>query len=98
MPASAIKHRLSFVLKPGSEYLQNRLSQISVPVLVLAGESDNTLPSEREARRLADNIPKGSRKMFKGGHLILDDRVNVTDIIRTSNVAPLSWKKDPVTG
>jgi len=98
MPPPTVKHRLK-VLEDGSKMIEGHLEQAEVPCLVVAGEDDAVLPSKDEAKRLKQAMPKCSTTVVKGGHLLLDGAVNVTQIVlKSSLVSPQSFRKNPVDG
>ncbi len=61
--------------------LRERLSQIRVPTLVVAGTQDRLLNAERAAKIIAAEIPRSRLKLLEGmGHLALvSGRVRVRD-------------------
>ncbi len=52
--------------------VEDRLSEIRIPVLFIAGERDLLIPSVREARTMASRMPNATIKIIKGaGHACL---------------------------
>jgi len=57
------------IMAPLGFNVENRLSEIRRPALILAGEADQVVPAEN-ARRLAAKLPKAQLQIFAGaGHL-----------------------------
>lgn len=73
--------------------LSDRLSDIRVPTLVVAGTEDRLLNAVRSARIIASAIPRAQLKLLKGtGHLALvSGRVRVRDWLNEfqANVGPI---------
>jgi len=63
--------------------LEDRLSQINVPTLFVAGDKDLLVPSVKEAKRMASRMPNASVRVIKGaGHAcLLGDRLRVADLL-----------------
>ena len=98
LPAETLKFRLSQWLPTGSQFVNQRLDQIRVPTLVVAGSDDNMLPSKSEGARLSKNIKNCTVKDVRGsGHFVLDSRVNLTQVILDSPLRPIPKEKyDPI--
>lgn len=97
LPPATIRHRLDKLLLPGAKKVLSGVENVSVPVLLLAGDKDNLLPSSEETRRLYELLPNCKRVVAGGaGHLVLDERVNVTAMLLDSPVAPSSLRFDAV--
>jgi pimeloyl-ACP methyl ester carboxylesterase len=61
----------SAAMVPAARRLSARISQIHVPVTILAGEEDRIVSPERQARRLHDLIPGSRLVLLPGaGHMI----------------------------
>jgi pimeloyl-ACP methyl ester carboxylesterase len=63
--------------------LEERLSQIRVPTLLIAGDKDMLVPSVEEARRMARLIPNATVEVIKGaGHAcLLGDKLKISDLL-----------------
>ena len=100
IPAATLDHRITRWLPVGTSVLQNNLSKIDIPSLVLVGSDDKMLPSEQEASRLENEMPHCEKKIVKGaGHFVLDQRVNLTDAILQSHIFPSAEEElnyDPI--
>ncbi|KAM3567635.1 hypothetical protein VYU27_010224, partial [Nannochloropsis oceanica] len=70
-------------LQPGASSLPSSLlASIATPTVIAAGAQDRLLPSIQEARRLQRHLPDASIIRLEGsGHISLDARVNLTDIL-----------------
>jgi pimeloyl-ACP methyl ester carboxylesterase len=100
LPAGLLEHRLRW-LTMAAPVVNSRLSRISIPTIVIAGDSDQLLPSSDEASRLVDAIPNCEKLVVPGrGHFVLDSNVNLTEAIVFSNIDPLGKKQgkpyDPI--
>jgi pimeloyl-ACP methyl ester carboxylesterase/1-acyl-sn-glycerol-3-phosphate acyltransferase len=96
LPAESVAHRVSMWLPVGAQLLTDeRLANLHVSTLVVAGEDDNFLPSKDEAERLTKILPKCEKLIVKGaGHFVLDNRVNLTEAIVYSDIDPLKLRSD----
>jgi len=89
MPQATLKWRLEEWLANGCEAMNNKedlLGNANVPVLIVAGELDNTLPSMKEAKRLS-GLFKNTRTMIHctpgAGHAhTVGSRVDLTALMR----------------
>ena len=85
LPPDLVLHRVRDWLLVGSQILtEQRLKSLTVPTLVVAGSQDVFLPSNDEVKRLEKllpNISKPSLVIEDAGHLVLDNRVNLTEAI-----------------
>jgi pimeloyl-ACP methyl ester carboxylesterase len=63
--------------------IEERLSQIEVPTLLVAGDKDLLVPSVKEAKRMARRMPNAEVRVVKGaGHAcLLGDRLRVSDLL-----------------
>jgi pimeloyl-ACP methyl ester carboxylesterase len=63
--------------------VEERLSGIQAPTLLVAGEKDWLIPSVREARAMAERMPNATVKIIEGaGHAcLLGNRVCLADIL-----------------
>ena len=63
--------------------IEDRLSQIRVPTLFVAGDKDLLVPSVREAKRMAKQVPNAEVKVVKGaGHAcLLGNKLRVADLL-----------------
>ena len=63
--------------------IEDRLSQIQVPTLFVAGDKDLLVPSVREAKRMARRIPNAEVRVIRGaGHAcLLGNRLRVADLL-----------------
>jgi pimeloyl-ACP methyl ester carboxylesterase len=83
----SLRFRLKNWLKDGARFVNPRLKNLQVPVLVLAGEEDRMLPSTEEADRLQGLIPMCEVEILpRVGHapLLNPDVVDLADIISRS--------------
>uniref|UniRef100_A0A7S4HRM0 AB hydrolase-1 domain-containing protein n=1 Tax=Odontella aurita TaxID=265563 RepID=A0A7S4HRM0_9STRA len=100
LPADIVEHRVGQWLPVGSKVVNPRLSSLNVPTLVIAGQEDNMLPTKKEADRLVNIMPNCTKMEIEGsGHFVLDERVNLTNAIIESNIAPIELPKidyDPI--
>jgi pimeloyl-ACP methyl ester carboxylesterase len=104
LPALTLEHRVTKWLPVGTSVVNNpqRLSMLSVPTLVVAGNDDNMLPTKEEANRLGKSLPDCVKLDVSGsGHFVLDS-VNLTEVLLDSHIDPLDMKKtskpyDPIT-
>ncbi len=54
--------------------IRDRLGELEVPALFLAGDHDKLVPSVREARFMAERVPQATLKILEGyGHICLID-------------------------
>ena len=52
--------------------VRDRLGELGMPVLFLASERDHLVPAEREARAMAERVPRASVRVLPGhGHICL---------------------------
>ncbi len=67
-----------------------RLQQLQLPVLVIAGGRDRLLPSVDEAERLAEAIPNAQMYALpESGHAcLLEANVNLSNILKSTQFAP----------
>ena len=72
--------------------LDDRLSEIEAPTLIIAGEKDLLIRSVREARLMAARMPNATVKVVKGaGHAcLLGSRVNLARILADWSFATVS--------
>lgn len=63
--------------------IEDRLLEIAVPTLFVAGDKDLLVPSVKEAERMARRMPNARVKVIKGaGHAcLLGDRLRVADLL-----------------
>ena len=63
--------------------LEDRLAEIQMPTLFIAGDKDLLIPSAREAQAMAARMPNAKVKIIKGaGHAgLLGNRVRLADLI-----------------
>lgn len=63
--------------------IEAQLSQIQAPTLFIAAEKDRLIRSAREARRMAERMPRASVRTVKGaGHAcLLGNRVHLAEIL-----------------
>ncbi|KAL3796794.1 hypothetical protein HJC23_010941 [Cyclotella cryptica] len=104
LPAATVEHRVLKWLPVGTSVVNSpqRLSNLDVPTLVIAGNDDNMLPTKDEANRLAKLLPDCVKMDILGsGHFVLDS-VNLTDVLLDSHIDPLDLRQnssyDPITG
>ena len=65
--------------------MKDRLGEVPVPVVVAAGTQDRVLPSVSEAARLRAALPDCTSLRLQGsGHISLDSRFNMTDVLTRS--------------
>ncbi|CAB1116918.1 unnamed protein product [Ectocarpus sp. CCAP 1310/34] len=86
-PQHQLKWRLTHWLDEGSKVVEERLQELTLPVLVLAGSEDHMLPSAEEAARLYDLIPTCQQVVLRGvGHAALHNpsEVNLCALLRDS--------------
>eukprot|EP00956_Cyclotella_meneghiniana_P020433 scaffold36169_cov66-Cyclotella_meneghiniana.AAC.2 len=100
LPAAAVEHRVLKWLPVGTSVVNNlqRLGNLDVPTLVIAGIDDNMLPTKEEANRLAKVLPDCVKMDIVGsGHFVLDS-VNLTEVLLDSHIDPLDNQKpyDPI--
>jgi len=101
LPPEVLEHRVGWLIS-GTSVVNSRLGQIDVPSLVVVGEDDKLLPSNKEADRLVEALPTSEKLSVRGrGHFVLDENVNLTEAILYSKIDPLDWQKkkkkfDPV--
>ena len=102
LPPGLLEHRIKNWFFVGSPLVNSRLSQLETPTLIVVGTDDKLLPSRREAQRLTKIIPNVEKLEVQGsGHLVLDDKVNLTEaIIYSKLIDPLNLKStkayDPI--
>lgn len=93
LPPELLEHRVSEWLTIGVPVISQRLPEIDLPTLVVAGREDALMPSEEEAKRLVDILPNAKSLVVPDrGHFVLDDTVNLTEAILYSDLDPLEWK------
>jgi hypothetical protein len=105
LPPDMLEHRVTRWLTVGTQVVNPRLSELKLPVLIVAGEDDRLMPSKQEAVRLSKILPRSEKLVVKGrGHFVLDEDVNLTEAILYSKIDPLSWDMeaarksyDPIT-
>ena len=100
LPAAAVEHRVLKWLPVGTSVVNNlqRLGNLDVPTLVIAGIDDNMLPTKEEANRLAKVLPDCVKMDIVGsGHFVLDS-VNLTEVLLDSHIDPFDNQKpyDPI--
>ena len=63
--------------------IEDRLYEIQVPVIFIAGDRDFLVPSAKEARAMAARMPNATVKIIKGaGHAcLLGDRVCLAELL-----------------
>lgn len=63
--------------------VEDRLSEIAVPTLFIAGDQDMLIPSVREAREMAEQMPNARLRIIKGaGHAcLLGNRVQLAELL-----------------
>jgi len=63
--------------------IEERLSQIKVPTLLVAGDKDLLVPSVKEAKRMARQMPNAEVRVVKGaGHAcLLGNKLRVSDLL-----------------
>ncbi|HYP28937.1 MAG TPA: alpha/beta hydrolase, partial [Blastocatellia bacterium] len=63
--------------------IEDRLPQIRVPTLFVAGDKDLLVPSVTEAKRMARRVPNAEVRVIKGaGHAcLLGNRLRVADLL-----------------
>ncbi|CAM9512475.1 unnamed protein product [Ectocarpus sp. 4 AP-2014] len=86
-PQHQLKWRLTHWLDEGSKVVEERLQELTLPVLVLAGSEDHMLPSAEEAARLYDLIPTCQQVVLRGvGHAALHNpgEVNLCALLKDS--------------
>lgn len=83
LPQDTLAWRLS-LLKQGSQYVEPLLKEVKQRVLLLASERDFLIPSESEAKRLANIVPRCRSKILRGrSHSLLQEAgVNLVDILK----------------
>jgi hypothetical protein len=101
LPAITVEHRVLKWLPVGTSVVNNpqRLSNLNIPTLVVAGNDDNMLPTKEEATRLAKLLPDCVKMDILGsGHFVLDS-MNLTEVLLDSHINPLDTQKtyDPIT-
>lgn len=95
LPAKVVEFRVAQWLPVGCDVVLPRLHKIDVPTLVIAGEDDNMLPSKGEAERLVQVMKNCTSLSVKGsGHLVLDQRFNLTEAIIDGPFDPFGKSKD----
>lgn len=95
LPAAVVEHRVLKWLPVGTSVVNNlqRLGNLDVPTLVIAGIDDNMLPTKEEANRLAKVLPNCVKMDIAGsGHFVLDS-VNLTEVLLDSHIDPLDNQK-----
>jgi pimeloyl-ACP methyl ester carboxylesterase len=89
LPAETLLHRVSQWLGVGTSLVNGRLASLQTPTLVVAGDQDRIMPSDKEVVRLAKLIPSCETLLVRGrGHFVLDENVNLTEAILYSNIDP----------
>jgi len=78
-----LKWRVKNWVLDGSRKVNERLGEVKVPVLAIAGTSDMLLPSEEEALRFEKGIPDCKVQLVDGaGHAgVIDQRTDLTQLI-----------------
>ena len=63
--------------------VEDRLSEIQAPTLLIAGDKDLLIPSAREARSMAARMPNAKVKIIQGaGHAcLLGNLVRLADLM-----------------
>ena len=102
LPAETLQHRVNQWLSVGTTIVNERLPGLQVPTLVVVGDQDRIMPSDKEVERLMEVIPSCEKLVVRGrGHFVLDETVNLTEAILFSNIDPLKQKQqrkyDPIT-
>ena len=102
LPAETLQHRVNQWLSVGTSIVNERLPSLQVPTLVVVGDQDRIMPSDKEVERLMEVIPSCEKLVVRGrGHFVLDENVNLTEAILYSNIDPLKQKQqrkyDPIT-
>mgnify|MGYP005849006153 CR=1 FL=1 len=93
LPADTLLHRVNSWLSVGTQLVNDRLKNLQIATLVVAGDQDRIMPSGREVERLVNVIPTCEKLLVRGkGHFVLDDKVNLTEAILYSDIDPLNWK------
>ena len=93
LPADLLEHRVTEWLDVGTAIINPRLGDLDLPVLVVAGQEDNLMPSANEAKRLEKTLARCETLVVRGrGHFVLDQNVNLTEAIVYSNIDPLGRK------
>lgn len=95
LPAQTVEHRVLKWLPVGTSVVNNleRLKNLQVPTLVIAGNDDNMLPTKEEANRLAKLLPDCVKMDIIGsGHFVLDS-MNLTEVLLDSHIDPLGNQK-----
>lgn len=80
-----IKWRIQEWILPGCMEVNQKLKDVKVPVLTVAGTVDNLIPSKEEALKFQGEIPDCTVHLVEGaGHAgILDIRTDLLDVIRS---------------
>ena len=93
LPADTLQHRVGQWLTVGTSLVNERLPDLQLPTLVVAGDQDRIMPSKQEVERLMTVIPSCEKLLVRGrGHFVLDENVNLTEAILYSKIDPLGWK------
>lgn len=80
LPPGLLQHRIQNWMIVGSALINPRLSQLTVPTLIVVGTEDKLIASGREVRRLSKTLPHCETLEVRGaGHFVLDDNVNLTE-------------------
>jgi pimeloyl-ACP methyl ester carboxylesterase len=79
LPAGTLQHRVSQWLSVGTSLVNERINDLQAPTLVVAGDRDRIMPSDKEVERLIKVIPACEKLLVRGrGHFVLDEGVNLT--------------------
>lgn len=79
LPADTLKHRVNQWLAVSTNVVNARLKDLQLPTLVVAGDQDKIVPSDKEIKRLKQVIPSCETLLVRGrGHFVLDENVNLT--------------------
>lgn len=93
LPADMLEHRVNW-LSVAAPVVNARLSELSVPTLVVVGMEDKLMPSAQEGTRLVELMPSCEKlEVRQRGHFVLDANVNLTEAILFSKIDPLNWKE-----
>ncbi len=93
LPPDLLQHRIKNWMLVGSTLVNARLSQLTLPTLVVVGTDDRLIASRNEVRRLTKILPNSEKLEVQGsGHFVLDDKVNLTEAIIYSKILdPLNF-------
>jgi pimeloyl-ACP methyl ester carboxylesterase len=86
LPADTLAWRLK-LLQQGSQWVNSRLGEVQQRVLVLAGDKDLLIPSDKEAERLGKELPRARTRILRDrSHALLQEAgIDLVNLIQVSN-------------